>query len=57
MGHSQGTTFQMWDKDGDEEIRIGGVETEGLMRGPAAYQLYESDESLLLTKFVLNSDF
>ena len=47
----------MWDKDGDEEIEIGGVETEGLMRGPAAYQLYESDESLLLTKFVLNSDF
>ncbi|MDH3442824.1 MAG: VCBS repeat-containing protein, partial [Deltaproteobacteria bacterium] len=42
--------------DGDLEIGIGGVESAGAARGPA-YQIFESDGTLLQTKFVLNSDF
>jgi hypothetical protein len=42
--------------DGDKEIGIGGMETAGLMRGPA-YQIFESNGALLLTRFVLNPDF
>jgi len=38
------------DEDGDGEIGIGGVETGGLMRGPAI-QLWESDRSFILGKF------
>jgi len=44
------------DGDGDGEIGIGGVETGGLVRGPA-YQLWESDGNFILGKFVLNADF
>jgi len=44
------------DGDGDDEIGIGGVETGGLMRGPA-YQIWEMDGSLILGRFVLNTDF
>ena len=44
------------DGDGDDEIGIGGVETGGLMRGPAI-QLWETDGSLILGRFVLNTDF
>jgi hypothetical protein len=39
--------------DGDQEIGIGGVETKGLLRGPA-YQIFESNGALLLTRFALN---
>ena len=42
--------------DGDEEIGVGGIETSGLQRGPA-YQIFESNGTLLQTKFVLNSSF
>jgi len=42
--------------DGDEEIGVGGIETSGLQRGPA-YQIFESNGSLLQTKFVLNQSF
>jgi hypothetical protein len=42
--------------DGDKEIGIVGIETKGLMRGPA-YQIYESNGSLIQTLFVLNPDF
>jgi len=42
--------------DGDKEIGMGGVETAGLMRGPA-YQIFESNGTLLRTTFVLNADF
>ena len=42
--------------DGDKEIGVGGMETSGLMRGPA-YQIFESNCSLIQTKFVLNSSF
>ena len=39
-----------------KEIEIGGVESKGLSRGPA-YQLFQSNGSLIQTVFVLNSDF
>jgi len=42
--------------DGDKEIGIGGIETSGLMRGPA-YQIFESNGTLVQTRFVLNPDF
>jgi hypothetical protein len=42
--------------DGDKEIGVGGIETSGLQRGPA-YQIFESNGTLLQTKFVLNPDF
>jgi hypothetical protein len=42
--------------DGDQEIGIGGVESKGLLRGPA-YQIFESNGTLLQTLFVLNPDF
>jgi hypothetical protein len=42
--------------DGDKEIGVGGIETSGLQRGPA-YQIFESNGTLLQTKFVLNSSF
>jgi len=42
--------------DGDKEIGIGGIETKGLLRGPA-YQIFESNGTLLQTRFVLNADF
>jgi hypothetical protein len=42
--------------DGDKEIGIGGIETKGLLRGPA-YQIFESNGILLQTEFVLNPDF
>ena len=42
--------------DGDKEIGIGGTETKGLLRGPA-YQIFESNGTLLQTRFVLNPDF
>jgi len=42
--------------DGDKELGIGGTETSGLMRGPA-YQIFESNGTLLQTRFVLNPDF
>ena len=44
------------DGDGDKEIGIGGIETKGLLRGPA-YQIFESNGTLLQTRFVLNPDF
>jgi Subtilase family len=42
--------------DSDQEIGVGGIETSGLARGPA-YQIFESDGTLLETVFVLNADF
>jgi hypothetical protein len=42
--------------DGDKEIGVGGIETSGLQRGPA-YQIFESNGTLLQTTFVLNPDF
>lgn len=42
--------------DGDKEIGVGGIETSGLQRGPA-YQIFESNGTLLQTAFVLNPDF
>jgi subtilisin family serine protease len=42
--------------DGDKEIGIGGIETKGLLRGPA-YQIFESNGTLIQTRFVLNPDF
>src|SRR5262245_2462131 len=39
--------------DGDKEIGIGGIETAGLKRGPA-YQIFESNGTLLQTQFVLS---
>jgi hypothetical protein len=42
--------------DGDKEIGIGGIETKGLLRGPA-YQIFESNGTLVQTQFVLNPDF
>lgn len=42
--------------NGDKEIGIGGVETTGLRRGPA-YQIFESNGILLLTRFALNPNF
>jgi len=42
--------------DGDHEIGIAGVETKGLLRGPA-YQIFESNGALLLTRFALNPNF
>jgi hypothetical protein len=44
------------DGDGDKEIGIGGIETKGLLRGPA-YQIFESNGTLIQTQFVLNPDF
>jgi len=44
------------DGDGDEEIGVGGVETTGLARGPA-FQVWESNGTFLLGRFVLNPDF
>ena len=45
-----------FDADVSGEVLVGGREISGLMRGPA-YQLYDTNGSLLLTRFVLNSDF
>jgi glucose/arabinose dehydrogenase len=42
--------------DGDQEIGIGGIETKGFLRGPA-YQIFESNGTLLQTQLVLNPDF
>ena len=42
--------------DGDKEIGIGGVKTKGSSRVPA-YQIFESNGSLIETQFVLNADF
>jgi hypothetical protein len=42
--------------NGDQEIGIGGTESSGLGRGPA-YQIFESNGTLLQTQFVLNADF
>jgi hypothetical protein len=42
--------------DGDKEIGVGGIETKGLLRGPA-YQIFESIGTLLQTQFVLNPSF
>jgi hypothetical protein len=42
--------------DGNKEIGVGGVETRGLLRGPA-YQIFESNGTLVQTQFVLNADF
>jgi hypothetical protein len=42
--------------DGDKEIGVGGIETQGLLRGPA-YQIFEPTGSLIQTVFVLNPDF
>ena len=44
------------DGDRDKEIGIGGIETKGLLRGPA-YQIFESNGTLVQTQFVLNPDF
>jgi hypothetical protein len=44
------------DGDGDKEIGIGGIEIKGLLRGPA-YQIFESNGTLVQTIFVLNPDF
>ena len=44
------------DGDGDKEIGIGGIETKGLLRGPA-YQIFESNGTLVQNQFVLNPDF
>jgi hypothetical protein len=41
---------------GHHEIGIGGVETKGLLRGPA-YQIFESNGILLLRRFALNPNF
>jgi hypothetical protein len=43
-------------QDGDKEIGIGGIETKRLVRGPA-YQIFESNGTLLQPQFVLNPDF
>jgi hypothetical protein len=43
-------------QDGDKEIGIGGIETKSLVRGPA-YQIFESNGTLLQPQFVLNPDF
>ena len=42
--------------DGDQEIGVGGVETGGLMRGPA-YHILDADGSFKMGRFVLNPDF
>jgi len=42
------------DGDGNQELGIGGMETSGLMRGPA-YQIWESNGTLLLGQFVLGN--
>ncbi|MDH3445849.1 MAG: SBBP repeat-containing protein, partial [Deltaproteobacteria bacterium] len=44
------------DGNGDNEIGVAGRETTGAARGPA-YQIFESDGTLLQTSFVLNADF
>ena len=35
---------------------FGGIETKGLLKGPV-YQIFESNGTLLQTRFVLNPDF
>jgi Cellulase (glycosyl hydrolase family 5)/FG-GAP-like repeat len=42
--------------DGLDEILVVGRETKGLQRGPA-FQLFDGNGNLLVTQFVLNSDF
>ena len=42
--------------DGDKEIGVGGIETSGLQRGPA-YQIWDSNGSLIQTVFALNPEF
>ncbi len=45
-----------FDADAAEEVLVGGRETTGLMRGPA-YQIFDPDGTLKLTRFVLNPNF
>ena len=45
-----------FDTDAADEVLVGGRETTGFMRGPA-YQLFETNGTLKLTRFVLNPDF
>ncbi|MDO8684579.1 MAG: PQQ-dependent sugar dehydrogenase, partial [Armatimonadota bacterium] len=45
-----------FDADAADEVLVGGRETTGLARGPA-YQVFDNNGSLLLTRFVLNPDF
>jgi hypothetical protein len=40
----------------NRQIGTGGTETSGLMRG-SAYQVFDSNGNLSLTRFVLNPDF
>jgi hypothetical protein len=42
--------------DGDKEIGVGGIETSGFQRGPA-YQIWDSNGSLIQSKFVLSPGF
>ena len=44
------------DQGGSRQIGIGGTETSGLVRGPA-YQVFDSNGNLSITRFVLNPDF
>ncbi len=44
------------DNDGEDEIVVGGIETGGAARGPA-FQIFDGNGTLLLTRFVLNADF
>ena len=54
--NSDFTNLGVQDGDGDKEIGIGGIETKRLVRGPA-YQIFESNGTLLQPQFVLNPDF
>ncbi len=52
-------SFSDIEADGDfmfDEILVGGAETGGLMRGPA-FQIWDENGNLLVTRFVLNADF
>jgi Beta-propeller repeat/FG-GAP-like repeat len=50
--------FVLGNFDGDvpDEILVGGRETSGISRGPG-YQIFDSNGSLLLTRFALNPNF
>ena len=45
-----------FDADAADELLVGGRETTGLMRGPA-FQIFDLDGALKLTRFVLNPNF